>query len=153
MRSRGCWAVLIAAPSLSILAAAAAAQQVERSPQAIESCLCMEQSVAQLNAQVQAQSRAYEDKRQAFQALDSQVQASRPQVNVNNQSDVDSFKRLLEKRDEAADALAGSATSGYAEAVARYNEAVASYNAQCAGKAYDPDQLAQVKSALNCPKR
>ncbi len=113
----------------------------------------MEQSVAALNAQVQAQSRAYEDKRQAFQALDNQVQTSRSQVNVNNQSDVDSFKRLLEKRDEAADALAGPATSNYAEAVARYNEAVASYNGQCAGKAYDPDQLAQVKSSLNCPKR
>lgn len=153
MRHRGFRAVFAATLGLPLLAAGALAQQAERSPQAIEACLCMEQSVAALNAQVQAQSRAYEDKRHAFQALDNQVQQSRSQVNVNNQGDVDSFKRLLERRDEAADALAGPATSNYAEAVARYNEAVASYNGQCAGKAYDPDQLAQIKSSLACPKR
>ena len=60
MRHRGFRAVFAATLGLPLLAAGALAQQAERSPQAIEACLCMERSVAALNAQVQAQSRAYE---------------------------------------------------------------------------------------------
>jgi hypothetical protein len=127
-------------------------EDVVRAPDQIRSCLCQEQVVAALDGQVQAVSRAYEDKRQAFQSLDRQVQQRRPQVNVKSQADVDAFKRLLDQRDQAADVLAGDATNSYADAVARYNQAVASYNGACAGKAYDPDQLAELRRSLSCPK-
>lgn len=130
----------------------ARSDDVVRAPDQIRSCLCQEQAVAALDGQVQAESRAYEDKRQAFQSLDRQVQQRRPQVNVKSQADVDAFKRLLEQRDQAADVLAGDATKSYADAVARYNQAVASYNGACAGKAYDPDQLAELRRSLSCPK-
>jgi hypothetical protein len=152
MRWEGWRLVLAAALALSIPAGAANAQVVVRSPDEVRSCLCKEQAVASLNAQVQAQSKAYDEKRQAFEALDRQVQTSRPQVNVNNPSDVDAFKRLLERRDEASDSLEGAATSDYAAAVQRYNAAVSDYNNSCSGKAFDQDVLNQVKQSLSCPK-
>ena len=84
--------------------------------------------------------------------LDKQVQSTRPSVNVANQADVDAFKRLLDQSDRAADTLAGEATKSYSDAVARYNQAVAAYNGGCAGKSYDPDQLAELRRTLSCPK-
>jgi hypothetical protein len=132
---------------------AGAADEVVRAPDRIRGCLCQERSVSALNGEVQSQSRAYEDKRQAFQALDKQVQTARPRVNVANPGDVEAFKRLLEQRDHAADALAGEATKSYSEAVTRYNQAVAGYNGSCAGKSYDPDQLAELRRDLTCPKQ
>ncbi|HXY99259.1 MAG TPA: hypothetical protein VEI03_04620 [Stellaceae bacterium] len=135
-----------------IVAAGAARAQVVRAPDEIRSCLCKEQAVTMLNEEVQAQSHAYETQRQNVNALDHSVEAGRPRVNVNNPADVDAFKSLLERRDAAADALAGPVTKSYAEAVQRYNQAVADYNATCAGKAFDPDQLAAAKQVLSCPK-
>ena len=142
---------VVAALALSFVTGTAPAQVV-RAPDAVHECLCKEQAVASLNGEVQAQSRAYEQQRQSFEALDKAVQTGRPQVNVNNSADVDAFKQLLEKRDTAADTLAGPATRSYADAVQRYNQAVADYNAGCAGKAFDPDQLAAAKQTLSCPK-
>jgi hypothetical protein len=146
------WFVAVPVMILAGVAGGAAAQEVVRSVEQIRDCLCREQSVAALNAGVQSQSRLYEDKRQAFQELDKQVQTLRPQVNVNNQADVDAFKRLLERRDAAADAVAGDVTRQYADVVMRYNQAVASYNDACSGKSYDPDQLAELRRSLSCPK-
>ncbi len=146
--------VPLPAALLAVLVATmgSAAAQVERSPQTIRNCLCLEQSVNGLKEGVEQQRRVYEERREAFQALDNQLRASRAKVNVANEADVEAYKRLLEQRDAAADALAGPATTTYAEAVSRYNRAVADYNAACAGKAYDPDQLAEVKRGLACPK-
>lgn len=140
---------------LAMLGAAgtsAAQGQVISAPDAIRACLCQEQRVAGLNAEVQAQSRTYAQQRASFEALDKQVQTSRPHVDVHSQTDVDAFKQLLERRDAAQDALSGPATSNYAAAVQRYNQAVADYNGSCAGKAFDQDALAAVKRTLSCPK-
>jgi hypothetical protein len=148
----GGWRLAVAmAMTLLGLGAEARAQEVERSPEQIRGCLCQERALATLNAEVQNQSRLYEDKRQAFQQLDNQVQTARPKVNVNDRAEVEAFKRLLERRDTAADTLAGEATRSYGDAVTRYNKAVASYNSGCAGKAYDPDQLAEIRRTLSCP--
>ncbi|HKW52820.1 MAG TPA: hypothetical protein VJO12_03950 [Stellaceae bacterium] len=138
---------------LSGVVGGAAAQELVRAPDQIRSCLCQERSVGALNSEVQAQSRSYEDKRQAFQAFDKQVQTTRPRVNVAKQGDVDAFKRLLEQRDRAADDLASNATKTYSDAVSRYNQAVAAYNTACAGKSFDPDQLAEIRRTLSCPKQ
>jgi hypothetical protein len=116
----------------------------------LKACLCQEQSVSALNSEVQAQSRIYEEKRQGLEALDQQVQTSRGKVNVRNQAEIDAFKQLLQRRDEAADALAGPVTARYAEVVRRYNEAVADYNSVCAGKV--PEADAETKRTLSCAK-
>jgi hypothetical protein len=151
MRVRGWQAALAMAMILPVIRGGAGAQELERSPTQIRDCLCQERSVAALNGEVQNQTRLYEDKRQAFQQLDKQVQTARPKVNVNDRSEVEAFKQLLERRDAAADTLAGEATRSYSDAVTRYNQAVAAYNSGCAGKAYDPDQLAELKRNLSCP--
>ncbi len=151
MRIEG-WRVAIAAALALPCLAGAADAQIVRSPDEIRACLCKEQTVASLDAEVQAQSRAYEAKRQAFAALDKRVQASRPRVDVNNPADVEAFKHLLAERDEAGDNLAGPVTESYAAAVKRYNAAVADYNGACAGKAFDQDVLAEQKRTLSCPK-
>lgn len=151
MRMRGWRSALEATLLLPLIAQAAAAQNAAGSDEA-RACLCQEQRVSSLNGDVQAQSRAYEEKRQAFETLDKQVQTQRPQVNVKVQAEVDAFKKLLERRDAAADALNGQATSSYGEIVKRYNEAVTTYNNNCAGKTFDQDRLSQDRRALACPK-
>lgn len=148
----GGWRAGLAATLALTAIVGTAEAQVVRAPDEIRACLCKEQSVASLNQEVQTQSRAYDSQRQSFEALDKAVQSGRPQVNVNNPADVDAFKRLLERRDTAADALAGTATKTYADVVQRYNRAVADYNATCAGKAFDPDTLSAVKKTLSCAK-
>lgn len=130
----------------------ASAQQVLHAPDQIRACLCEQQSVKTLAEVVQQQSRVYEQRRQALEALDKEVSTKRPQVNVANQSDVDAFKHLLDERDAAADSFAGEVTQTYADAVRRYNQAVSTFNANCSGKAYDPQVLAQVQNNLSCPK-
>jgi phage-related tail protein len=148
----GGWRPVVAAALALTGTVGTVGAQTERRVDEVRACLCKEQSVSLLNADVQAQSRAYEEKRREFEALDKQVQTGRPQVNVNKQTDVDAFKQLLERRDAAADTLAGPATRSYADTVQRYNEAVTDYNGTCAGKAFDPDQLAAEKRNLACPK-
>jgi hypothetical protein len=135
----------------------AANAQVVSSPETVRACLCLEQMVPTLNAEAQRQRRAYEESQQTFETLDKQVQTSRAAVNVNNPADVDAFKRLLERRDEAAGVLEGPATRSYAEAVQRYNQAVAEYNNNCAGRTFDPtmfgpQQIEEIKRTLSCPK-
>ena len=145
------WSIAAVA-ALGLAAGAGANAQVLRSPSEVHDCLCLEQSVATLNARVQSERSLYEAKRKEFEALDQQVQSGRPKVNVNDPADVEAFKRLLEQRDAAADGLAGPVTESYGAAVERYNESVADYNAGCAGKAFDPVQLAEQKRDLICTK-
>ena len=148
----GGWSAAMAALLMLAAFANPAAAQIVRAPEEIRACLCKEQGVSALNQNVQNEGRIYDEKRRSFETLDKQVQSSRAQVNVNNPSDVDAFKRLLDQRDAAADALAGPATRSYADAVQRYNQAVAEYNSSCAGKSFDADAMAAEKRTLSCPK-
>jgi hypothetical protein len=147
------WAkVAVASLLLPAMAGPARAQQVLSSPEAIRSCLCQEQSVTALANEVLQQNRVYEEKRKALESLDNEVRARRAQINVANQSEVDAFKQLLDRRDQAGAEFAGPVTRNYSDMVARYNGAVASFNDACAGKAYDSDVLAQVRANLACPR-
>src|SRR5258708_27882846 len=78
--------------TLSGANAGAAAQALVRAPEQIRGCLCQERSVGALNAEVQTQRRAYEEKRQAFQALDKQVQTTRPSGHVAYPAHLHAFK-------------------------------------------------------------
>jgi hypothetical protein len=137
---------------LAAMAAPAPAQQVLSAPEAIRSCLCQEQSVTALANEVLQQNRAYEEKRKELEGLDNEVRARRAQINVGNQSEVDTFKQLLDRRDQAGAEFAGPVTRTYSDMVARYNAAVASFNQACAGKSYASDVLTQVRSNLTCPR-
>jgi hypothetical protein len=149
----GAWRSVIAGALLLPCMAGPADAEAVRVSDEVRACACKDQLVSSLNGEVLAQSRAYEAKRQAFEALDKQVQTARPLVNVKNQADIESFKQLLSRRDEAANTLAEAANQSYAESVRRYNEAVSDYNASCADKAFDPEQMAELKRTLSCPQR
>jgi phage-related tail protein len=148
----GAWRKAISAALMLSGVVGVADAQTMRASDEVRACACKDQLVSTLNGDVLSQSRAYEAKRQAFEALDKQVQTSRPQVNVRNQAEIDSFKQLLARRDAAADALADAANQSYADTVQRYNEAVSDYNASCADKAFDPEQMAELKRTLSCAK-
>jgi hypothetical protein len=148
----GAWRSVIAAALLLSGAAGGADAQMGRASDEVKACACKEQLVSSLNTEVMSQSSAYEAKRQAFEALDKQVQTARSLVNVRNPAEIDNFKQLLTRRDAAADALADAANRSYAAAVQRYNEAVSDYNASCANKAFDPELMAELKRTLSCAK-
>ncbi len=141
------------AGALLLLSAAwvgAGAQQVLSSPAAVSGCLCQDQQVTALENELQAQSRNYEDRRKAVEALDEEVRTKRAQINVADPAELDAFKHLLAERDAAADAFTGEVTRSYADAVARYNKAVTDFNGSCAGRSYDSTVLAQVRGSLVC---
>jgi len=125
--------------------------EVLSSPESIRRCLCAEQGVAALSAQVQAGYAAYEEGRKRADMLNDIVQTKRPQVNVNNAAEVDAFRHLLEQRDEASAQFADKTSPDYAAQVERYNAKVAEFNSSCANKSYDSVVLAQVKAGLSCP--
>jgi hypothetical protein len=148
----GAWRSAIAAALMLPGMAGAVAAQTVRASDEVRACACKEQLVSTLNSEVMSQSSAYEAKRQAFEALDKQVQTARPLINVRNQAEIESFKQLLTRRDAAADALAAAANQSYADTVQRYNEAVSDYNASCSNKAFDPEKMAELKRTLSCAK-
>jgi hypothetical protein len=148
----GAWRNAIGASLMLSGMAGAAGAQAMRGFDEVKACACKEQLVSSLNGEVMSQSSAYEAKRQAFEALDKQVQTARPLVNVRNQTEIDSFKQLLARRDQAADALADAANQSYADTVQRYNDAVSDYNVSCSGKAFDPEVMAELKRTLACAK-
>lgn len=147
--------VLAAAAAATLMVPAmtisAQAQTILHSPGEISACLCLQQSVGALDNRVVQSGQAREQSRKALEALETEVQSRRPQVDVNDFDQVQAFKQLLEQRDRASASFAGEMTSSYADAVARYNEVVNRFNASCAGKAYDETVLAQVRSGLSCP--
>jgi hypothetical protein len=148
---RNGWSALAPALTLLVVTDMAAAQSAQ-SDEAVSACLCLDQLLSSLDGDVLAQLRAYGDKREAFEALDKQLQTQRLRVNVKIRADTDAFKQLRDRRDAAADELAGPVSSRFADLVNRYNEAVAQFNNHCAGKSFDPDAKARVSQNLVCPK-
>lgn len=150
-RRRSGWlvAALMVAGSL---ASPAVAQTLLRSPQDIAHCLCQNRVVDQLGAAVNQQFRVYEESRQRYAALESQVDTVRARMNVRDREQIELFQRLLDQRDAAQHSFQDEATPAYDAVVARYNAAVAAYNGGCASVVFDPVVLAQVQKALYCPR-
>ena len=133
--------------------AAAQAQTVLRSPQEVTNCLCKEFDVNTMANDVAARQRIYEDARRAFESLDAEVNQRRQTMNPNDRTQVEVFRQLLDRRDEARARFAREATPEYSAQVEEYNRRVADFNQSCGGKAYDADVLAQVRQSLICPAR
>jgi hypothetical protein len=133
------------------LPAAAQGQTVLTSPQAITNCLCMEFSVNTLAADVAARQRMYEDAKRNFESLDAEVDRQRQTMNPNDPAQVEAFRQLLDRRDEARTRFVGEATPEYSAQVEEYNRRVGAFNQRCGGKSYDGNVLAQVRQSLVCP--
>jgi hypothetical protein len=151
---RGFAVSLPLAAALTAMTAAetpAAAQIVLHTPQEISNCLCLERSVANLANDVLARNRIYEERRRQLDQLEADLAAKRSSMNVNDATQVEQFRQLLDRRNQAVDQFARETTPDYSSSVEQYNRKVADYNTMCSGKAYDPDVLASVRPSLTCP--
>lgn len=130
----------------------AAAQSVLTSPSDIAACLCRDQSVNALKADLARQQAAYDGAQSEFQRLNTELETRRSQVNVNDAGSIDAYRQLLKQRDAAGAHLTKEASPAYSAAVDRYNQAVQGYMSQCGGKSYDATALAAARQTLSCPQ-
>ncbi len=144
--------VLVAALLAASVSTPATAQVLMRTPQEISQCLCQNRAVDALKAAMDQQFRLYEESRQRYAALESQVEAVKARMDVRDREQIESFHRLLDQRDAAQRQFQDEATPAYAATVDRYNAAVSAYNTICANAVFDPTVLAQVQKALYCPR-
>jgi multidrug resistance efflux pump len=139
------------AMTLAMLAPAAAHAQMVNDPAEISSCLCLQQAVAALSADMSAKTQALDAVRRQLADLDRQLVQQRPLVQVNNPDSVARYKALLEQRDGVYQQSVGSVVTDADQAVARYNARVNEYNARCANRPFNSDVVARVQATLSCP--
>ena len=146
-------AVLWAGVAAVAAAAPAAAQMPPPSPEAAEiaACLCLDQVVAALNAEMSAQQRAYAAIQDELTRLDAQLQGERAGMDVNNPQSGARFRQLLEQRDSAFQRSTSLATGDLNSAIARYGARVNEYNVRCANRPRDAILLGRVQATLSCP--
>lgn len=128
------------------------AQAVVKDPAAIGVCLCEQQRLKTLLDALTERQQNYETSQKALASLNGELETRRAQMNVYNDAEVEAYKQLLTRRDQAAAALAGEATQSYNAAVTRYNQSFVDYNAGCAGKSFDQAVVNTVQATLSCPK-
>ena len=117
----------------------------------IAHCLCLQQAVSALDADMIAKQRAYDAVRDELARLDAQLQSARAGMDVNNPQSVAQFRQLLEQRDAAFKRSTGLVTGDLSSATARYNARTNEYNSRCANQPRDPNLLTQVQATLTCP--
>jgi hypothetical protein len=132
------------------LGSGATAEEVLHAPDAVRACLCRDQNVASLARSVAEDRHSYEAAEGDFTALSGQADAARQKLDPADAAGRAALGGLLDRRDAARDRVAQAAAPLNA-AVERYNAAVAGFNGDCAGKAYDPAVLADVRPNLACP--
>ncbi len=147
------------APALSAVVGAAlmsppAWAQMPPSPEAgdIAACLCLQQSMDALGAEMGGRQQAYAASQSELAQLDAQMQSERGRMDVNNPQSVAQFRQLLERRDGIARRSSGIATGELHALTTRYNASVNEYNARCANRPRNPDLLRAVQATLACPR-
>ena len=130
----------------------ATAQEVIKDADAVRACLCEEQTLAALLDTLHERQQNYDNSQKALADLNSQLDTQRAKMDVYNDADVQAYKALLQRRDDAATVFTNDATPSYNAAIERYNQALAGYQGNCAGKSYDPAVYNAVKPTLACAK-
>lgn len=136
---------------LASAAAGPAGAQMLSDPAAITACLCEQQGIATLSADMSAKTQALAGARQRVADLDAELLQARQHIDVNNAQSEEQFKDLLARRDQAYQASIGPVVGAADQATARYNDYVNRYNAECANHIFNPDVLAAVQAHLMCP--
>jgi hypothetical protein len=136
---------------LALSAPGVANAQVPPGPAEINACLCLQQAVSTLSAEMNAKTRALDAANSQLADLDAQLAAERPLVNVNNPDSVARYKALLERRDGAYRQSIGPIHADATQATARYNARVNEYNRRCAGQPFNSALVAEVQARLACP--
>jgi hypothetical protein len=151
MRKITKWAAA-AAIGLAVSSVAPAwAQEVATSPTAVQQCLCAERAVSILGREMRTARLRDDQARGDADALSRQVEDTRPRINTDNRSDIEAFKALLARRDQAAQSYRQQ-DQRYAAIVARYNAAAERNNAACTGRLFDPEEVEAIKANLVCPR-
>jgi hypothetical protein len=137
---------------LSVVALTGAVRaQMSSDPAEITACLCQQQGVATLSADMSAKTAALAAARQRVADLDAQLLQARQHLDPNNADQEAQFKALLARRDEAYKASIGPVVGEADQATQRYNTHVNQYNGQCASRTFNADMMAQIQSHLVCP--
>ena len=140
-----------------VFAAAAAAPSAEAQmpppPEASEiaACLCLQQAVDALGADMNGKQQAYAAAQSELSGIDAEMQSERARMDVNNPQSVAQFRQLLERRDAAFRRSTSLATGDLHSVTERYNARVNEYNARCANRPRDPRLLQAVQATLACP--
>jgi multidrug resistance efflux pump len=142
---------IVAIGLLTVAAPAAGWAQGSTDRTAIAQCLCLQQAVATLSADMSAKTQALDAVRRELANLDAQLVSERPKVEVNNPESVGRYKALLERRDAVYRQSVGPVVGDADQAVGRYNAHVNEYNARCANHPFDSSVMAQVQATLACP--
>ena len=128
------------------------AQEVIKDADAVRACLCQDQTLATLQDTLHERQQNYENSQKALADLNSELDAQRAKMDVYNNADVEAYKALLQRRDDAQATFTNAATPSYNAAIARYNAARDGYQGSCAGKSYDPTVYNAVKPTRACAK-
>ena len=120
-------------------------------PGQIGYCLCAHQSVTTLGAEVDAETQKHQAMQERLAAIDQQLTQSRGNVDVNQNTQVDAYRRLVEEREKTMAAFTYDLTPRLQKLVARYNAQSQAYNASCTSRSMDQATLETVKASLVCP--
>jgi Skp family chaperone for outer membrane proteins len=116
----------------------------------INACLCIQQAVGTLSADMNAKNQALQAVQRDLADLDSQLARERSAVNTSNPDSVARYKALLERRDAAYRQSIGPIHADATQATARYNARVNEYNARCANRPFNSALVAEVQARLMC---
>ena len=152
MMDRALWGAGAVALALAVAASPTArAQEVLHAPEAIRACLCRQQAMGAMAADLSAARQSYQSGEGSLKSLDTAVNAAKQKLDPTDLAGREALAKLLQQRDTAQDHLATVTTPQFNAAVNRYNAAVDAYKDDCAGKSYDQEVLAKVQSNLSCP--
>lgn len=124
--------------------------QVISEPAEISACLCLQQAVSTLSAEMNAKKQALDTANRQFAELNDQLARERS-YNVNDPDAVARYKALLERRDAAYRQSVGPVHADATQATARYNARVSEYNARCANRPFNSALVAEAQAHLMCP--
>jgi hypothetical protein len=136
---------------VAMLAPGTATAQVPPEAAEIAACLCLQQAVSTLGAEMNARNQALDAVSRQLADLDAQLARDKAAIDVNNPDSVARYKALLERRDAAYRQSIGAVHADATQATARYNQRVGEYNARCANRPFNSAIVAQVQATLACP--
>ena len=139
--------LVLAAPALAQMAPAPPSEAAD-----IASCLCLQQRVNTLGADMNGRQKAYREAQDDLTRIDAELRNARAGIDVNNPEAVARFRQLVEQRDAAFRRSTGLASGELARITERYNADVSEYNSRCANRPRDPRLLQSVQATLACPQ-
>jgi len=143
--------VMLALGFAGLLIPGAARAQMPPEGAEISACLCLQQAVSTLSAEMNGRTQALDAVTRQLADLDAQVARERSTIDVNNPDAVARFKALLERRDAAYRQSVGPVHADATQSTARYNARVNEYNARCANRPFNSALVAQIQPTLACP--